>query len=147
MLMTLGSFGLILVLSRAGFEAEDIDDFRGLNQKSKWYAFIMLIMMFSLAGIPPTVGFFAKLVVLQAVLDAGYTWLVVYAVLLSVVGAFYYLRIVRLMYMEAPAGEITVDAHLETRWVLSASCVATLVLGILPAPLLDLCVRAIAASM
>jgi NADH-quinone oxidoreductase subunit N len=147
MLMTLGSFGAILILSRAGFEAENIDDFRGLNQKSKWYAFMMLIVMFSLAGIPPTVGFFAKLVVLQAVLDAGYTWLVVYAVLLSVVGAFYYLRIVRLMYMEAPAGEITVDAHLETRWVLSASCVATLVLGILPAPLLDLCVRAIAASM
>ncbi len=147
MLMTLGSFGAILLLSRAGFEAENIDDFRGLNQRSKWYAFMMLIVMFSLAGIPPTVGFFAKLVVLQAVLDAGYTWLVVYAVLLSVVGAFYYLRIVRLMYMEAPAGEITVDAHRETRWVLSASCVATLVLGILPAPLLDLCVRAVAASM
>jgi NADH-quinone oxidoreductase subunit N len=147
MLMTLGSFGLILVLSRAGFEAENIDDFRGLNQKSKWCAFIMLIMMFSLAGIPPTVGFFAKLVVLQAVLDAGYTWLVVYAVLLSVVGAFYYLRIVRLMYMEAPTAEITVDPHPGPRWVLSAAGLATLILGILPAPLLDLCVRAISASM
>src|SRR6185437_15893159 len=83
-LMTLGSFGMILLLSRAGFEAENIDDFRGLNQRSKWYAFMMLIVMFSLAGIPPTVGFFAKLAVLQAVLDAGYTWLVVLAVLLSV---------------------------------------------------------------
>jgi NADH-quinone oxidoreductase subunit N len=146
-LMTLGSFGAILLLSRAGFEAENIDDFRGLNQKSKWYAFMMLVVMFSLAGIPPTVGFFAKLVVLQAVLDAGYTWLVVLAVLLSVVGAFYYLRIVRLMYMEAPAGEITVDPNPGTRWVLTAAGLATLVLGIVPAPLLDLCVRAISASI
>ena len=96
-LMTLGSFGMILLLSRAGFEAEDIDDFRGLNQKSKWFAFMMLVVMFSLAGIPPTIGFFAKLAVLQAVLEAGYTWLVVLAVLLSVLGAFYYPRLVRLM--------------------------------------------------
>jgi NADH-quinone oxidoreductase subunit N len=146
-LMTLVSFGMILLLSRAGFEAENIDDFRGLNQKSKWYAFMMLITMFSLAGIPPTVGFFAKLAVLQAVLAAGYTWLVVLAVLLSVVGAFYYLRIVRLMYMEAPAGEITLDPRADARWVLSAAGLATLVLGILPAPLMDLCVRAITASM
>ena len=108
---------------------------------------MMLIVMFSLAGIPPTVGFFAKLVVLQAVLDAGYTWLVVLAVLLSVVGAFYYLRIVRLMYMEAPAGEITIDPHPGTQWVLSIAGVLTLLLGILPSPLLNLCVRAIAASM
>jgi NADH-quinone oxidoreductase subunit N len=146
-LMTLGSFGMILLLSRAGFEAENIDDFRGLNQRSKWYAFMMLIVMFSLAGIPPTVGFFAKLAVLQAVLDAGYTWLVVLAVLLSVVGAFYYLRIVRLMYMEAPAGEITIDTQPGPRWILSAAGVATLALGILPAPLMNLCARAIAASM
>ena len=146
-IMTLGSFGTILLLSRAGFEAENIDDFRGLNQKSKWYAFMMLIVMFSLAGIPPTVGFFAKLYVLQAVLDAGYTWLVVYALLLSVVGAFYYLRIVRLMYMEAPQGEITIDPRPDTRWTLTAAGLATLVLGILPAPLMELCVRAITASM
>lgn len=146
-LTTLGSFGMILLLSRAGFEAEQIDDFRGLNQKSKWYAFMMLILMFSLTGLPPTVGFFAKVAVLQAVLEAGYTWLVVFAVLMSVVGAFYYLRIVRLMYMEAPAGELSIDANAGPRWVLSATALATLALGILPAPLLDLCVRAITASM
>ncbi len=146
-LTTLASFGMILLLSRAGFEAENIDDFRGLNQKSKWYAFMMLIVMFSLAGIPPAVGFFAKLSVLQAVLDAGYTWLVVYALLMSVVGAFYYLRIVKLMYMEAPAGEFTLEPRADARWLLSATGVATLVLGILPAPLMDLCVRAITASM
>jgi NADH-quinone oxidoreductase subunit N len=146
-LMTLGSFGMILLLSRAGFEAENLDDFRGLNQKSKWYAFMMLVLMFSLAGIPPTVGFFAKLAVLQAVLEAGYTWLVVFAVLLSVVGAFYYLRIVKLMYMDAPVGEITLDPRPDARWVLSAAGVLTLVLGIVPAPLLNVCVRAIGASM
>jgi NADH-quinone oxidoreductase subunit N len=146
-LMTLASFGMILLLSRAGFEAEDIDDFKGLNRKSKWYAFMMLIVMFSLAGIPPAVGFFAKLAVLQAVLDAGYTWLVVYAVLMSVIGAFYYLRVVKVMYMDEPAGEITIDSRADMRWVLSANGLAILALGILPAPLMDLCARAITASM
>ena len=146
-LMTLGSFGMVLALSRAGFEAENLDDFRGLNQKSKWYAFMMLVLMFSLTGLPPTVGFFAKLAVLQAVLEAGYTWLVVLAVLLSVIGAYYYLRIVKLMYMDAPVGEVTIDARADTRWVLSGVALATLILGIVPAPLMDLCMRAITASM
>jgi NADH-quinone oxidoreductase subunit N len=146
-IMTLGSFGMILLLSRAGFEAENLEDFRGLNRRSRWYAFVMLVLMFSLAGIPPTIGFFAKLAVLQAVLEAGYTWLVVVAVLLSVVGAFYYLRIVRLMYMEEPSGEITLGERPDARWVLSGVAIATLVLGIVPAPLMDLCARAIAASM
>ena len=146
-LMTLGSFGMILIMSRAGFEAENLDDFKGLNQKSKWYAFLMLVIMFSLTGLPPTVGFFAKLAVLQAVLEAGYVWLVVVAVLLSVVGAFYYLRIVKLMYMDQPVGEVTIDPRADSRWLLSATAVAVLVLGIVPGPLMDLCVRAITASM
>ena len=146
-LMTLGSFGMILLLSRAGFEAENLDDFRGLNQKSKWYAFVMLVLMFSLAGIPPAVGFFGKLFVLQAALDAGYTWLVVYAVLLSVIGAFYYLRIVKLMYMDAPLKEITIDPQPGVRWMLSATAIATLLLGVMPAPLLNLCMQAIAGAM
>src|SRR5450432_304002 len=146
-IMTLGSFGMILLLSRAGFEAESIDDFKGLNQKSKWYAFMMMILMFSLAGLPPTVGFFAKLFVLQAALDAGYTWLVVLAVLLSVVGAFYYLRIVKVMYMDPPAGEISIDPRADTRWMLSAAALATLVLGIFPARLMEICARAITASL
>jgi NADH-quinone oxidoreductase subunit N len=146
-IMTLGSFGMILLLSRAGFEAENIDDFRGLNQKSKWYAFVMLVLMFSLTGLPPTSGFFAKLFVLQAAAEAGYTWLVVLAVLLSVVGAFYYLRIVKLMYMDAPAGEITLSRRAETRWVLSATAILTLAFGVLPGSLYDLCGRAIASMM
>jgi NADH-quinone oxidoreductase subunit N len=146
-IMTLGSFGMILLLSRAGFEAENIDDFKGLNQRSKWYAFVMLVLMFSLAGLPPTVGFFSKLAVLQAALAAGYTWLVVLAVLLSVIGAFYYLRIVKVMYMDAPAGEITIDPRADARWMLSATALATLLLGIFPARLMDLCARAITASL
>ena len=145
--MTLGSFGMILLLSRAGFEAESLEDFRGLNQRSKWFAFVMLVMMFSLTGLPPTMGFFAKLFVLQAALDAGYTWLVVVAVLLSVVGAFYYLRIVKIMYMDAPSGEMTFEPRADARWILSATAVATLFFGIMPSPLLELCARAITASL
>ena len=146
-IMTLGSFGVILLLSRAGFEAENLEDLKGLNQKSKWYAFVMLVMMFSLTGIPPTAGFFGKLFVLEAALDAGYTGLVVFAVLMSVVGAFYYLRVVKLMYMDAPTGELTISQRAETRWLLTAMAVLTLVFGIAPSPLFDLCGRAIAASM
>ena len=102
-LMTLGAFGMILLLSRAGFEAENLDDFKGLNQRSPWYAFIMLLLMFSMAGIPPTVGFYAKLVgAAGGRSSAGYVWLAVVAVLFSLVGAFYYLRIVKLMYFDAP---------------------------------------------
>jgi NADH-quinone oxidoreductase subunit N len=106
-----------------------------------------MVVMFSLAGLPPTVGFFAKLSVLQAVLDAGYTWLVVYAVLLSVVGAFYYLRVVKLMYMDEPTSEITIDPRADMQWVLSVNALAILVLGVFPASLMDLCTRAITASM
>jgi NADH-quinone oxidoreductase subunit N len=146
-IMTLGSFGMILMLSRAGFESENLDDFRGLNQKSKWYAFVMLVIMFSLTGLPPTAGFFAKLAVLQAAWESGYAAVVVFAVLMSVVGAFYYLRIVKIMYMDAPACELTLDPRADTRWVLSATAVATLFLGILPGPLMDLCQRAITAAM
>jgi NADH-quinone oxidoreductase subunit N len=146
-LMTLGAFGMVLLLSRAGFEAENLDDFKGLNRKSKWYAFLMLIIVFSLAGIPPAVGFFAKLAVLQAALEAGYLWLVVFAVLMSVIGAFYYLRIVKLMYMDEPAGEITIAPRADMRLLLSANALAVLALGILPSPLMDLCARAITASL
>ena len=146
-IMTLGSFGMILLLSRSGFEAEELDDFKGLNQKSRWYAFVMLVMMFSLTGLPPTAGFFGKLAVLQAAWEAGFQPLVVFAVMMSVIGAFYYLRIVKLMYMDAPAREITLEPRADARWLLSAMAIATLALGVLPGPLLDLCARAITASM
>ena len=146
-LMTLGAFGMILLLSRAGFEAEELEDFRGLNRHSRWYAFVMLVIVFSLAGIPPAVGFLAKLAVLQAAWEAGFGGLVVFAVLMSVVGAFYYLRVVKLMYMDEPVGEIILAPRRDMRVLLSANALAVLALGIVPAPLMDLCARAITASL
>jgi len=147
-LMTLAAFGMILLLSRAGFEAENLEDFRGLNRRSKWFAFVMLVVMFSLAGIPPAVGFLAKLAVLQAALEAGWTGLVVFAVLMSVIGAFYYLRVVKLMYMDEPTGaEPALAGRGDLRVLLSANALAVLLLGIVPAPLMDLCARAITASL
>ena len=113
--MSLGAFGMVILLSRAGFEAERLEDFKGLNQRSPWHAFLMLLLMFSMAGVPPTAGFFAKLLVFQAIVNAGYVWLAVVGVLLSVVGAFYYLRVVKLMYFDAPvdSSPIRVDADLQ----------------------------------
>jgi NADH-quinone oxidoreductase subunit N len=145
-LMSLGSFGMILLLSRAGFEADKLEDFKGLNRRSPWLAFLMLLLMFSLAGVPPTVGFYAKLAVLQSVVEIGYVWLAVAAVLFSVVGAFYYLRIVKLMYFDAPHDTSAIDASADTRVIMSANGLAVLALGILPQPLMAVCVYAIGAS-
>jgi len=142
-LMSLAGFGMILLLSRAGFEADQLDDFKGLNRRSPWYAFLMLLVMVSMAGIPPTVGFYAKLSVLQAALQAGYLWLVVAAVLLSVIGAFYYLRIVKLMYFDEPADATPIQPYADMGVLLSANALAVLVLGILPQPLMALCANAI----
>lgn len=145
-LMSLGAFGMILLLSRAGFEADRIEDFRGLNRRSPWLAFLMLLLMFSMTGIPPTVGFYAKLAVLQAVVEIGYVWLAVVAVLLSLVGAFYYLRIVKLMYFDAPHDTVPIAASADARVLMSANGLAMLALGILPQPLMAICVYAIGAS-
>ena len=101
-LTSLASFGMIMLLSREGFEADQLDDFKGLNQRSPWWAFMMLLVMFSLTGVPPTLGFYAKFAVLEAAVNQGFVWLAVIAVLTSVVGAFYYLRIVKLMYFDEP---------------------------------------------
>ncbi|HWA13770.1 MAG TPA: NADH-quinone oxidoreductase subunit NuoN [Burkholderiales bacterium] len=146
-LMSLGTFGMILLLSREGFEAENLEDFRGLNQRSPWYAFLMLLLMFSMAGIPPTLGFWAKLFVLQAALSAGYAWLVVAAVLFSLVGAFYYLRVIKLMYFDAPVDATPIAPHLDSRVLITLNGLAVLALGLLPAPLLAICERAIQLSL
>src|SRR5256714_2086416 len=127
-LMSLGSFGMVVLLSRAGFEAERIEDFKGLNARSPWFAFIMLLLMFSLAGVPPTVGFYAKLAVLQAVLGAGRVWLAAVAVLFALVGTFYYIRIVKLMYFDEPQDAGRIDAKLDVGVLLSANGLAVLVL-------------------
>jgi NADH-quinone oxidoreductase subunit N len=145
-LMSLGGFGMILLLSRAGFEADQLDDFKGLNRRSPWLAFLMLLLMFSMAGVPPTVGFYAKLSVLQAVVEIGYVWLAVAAVLFSLVGAFYYLRIVKLMYFDTPHDTEAISACPDARVIMSANGLAVLALGILPQPLMAVCVHAIGAS-
>jgi NADH-quinone oxidoreductase subunit N len=145
-LMSLGSFGMILLLSRAGFEADQLDDFKGLNRRNPWLAFLMLLLMFSMAGVPPTVGFYAKLSVLQAVVEIGYVWLAVAAVLFSLIGAFYYLRIVKLMYFDTPHDPSPIRTSPDTRLIMSANGLAILALGILPQPLMTVCVHAIGAS-
>jgi NADH-quinone oxidoreductase subunit N len=142
-LMSLGAFGMVLLLSRAGFEADALEDFRGLNQRSPWYAFMMLVLMFSLAGIPPTVGFYAKLAVIQATVNAGLIWLAVVSVLFSLVGAFYYLRVVKLMYFDDPTDRAPLAAGRDMRVLMSANGLAVLVLGIMPGPLMQLCLDAI----
>ncbi|TFV86744.1 NADH-quinone oxidoreductase subunit NuoN [Oxalobacteraceae bacterium OM1] len=146
-LTTLGTFGIILLLARAGFEAESLEDFRGLNQRSPWFAFVMLILMFSLTGIPPTVGFYAKFAVLQAVLGTGQVWLAVFSVLLSLIGAFYYLRVVKLMYFDDPVDTTPIVATGDMRATLSLNGLAVLLLGILPGPLMTLCGTAIVKTL
>lgn len=146
-LTTLGSFGIIMLLARSGFEAENLEDLKGLSKRSPWFAFVMLLLMFSLAGIPPMMGFYAKLSVLQAVLTTGQVWLAVLAVLLSLIGAFYYLRVVKLMYFDEPAdlGVITVSADM--RIVLSVNGLAVLVLGLVPGSLMSACAAAIVKTL
>lgn len=146
-LTTLGTFGIIMLLARSGFEAENIDDFKGLNQRSPWFAFVMLVLMFSLTGIPPTVGFYAKLSVLQAVLGTGQVWLAVVAVLLSLIGAFYYLRVVKVMYFDEPVDTSQIAATNDVRLTLSLNGMAVLILGILPGPLMAACAYAIVKTL
>jgi NADH-quinone oxidoreductase subunit N len=140
-LMAAAAFGMLLLLSRKGFDAERLDDFKGLNQRSPWFAFMMLMIMFSMAGVPPMVGFYAKLFVLGSVIDAGLVWLAAYGVLLAVVGAFYYLRIVWFMYFTEPTDRVPLAAPPDLRWVISANCLALIALGFFPGVLLDLCSR------
>jgi len=144
-LMSLGGFGMILLLSRAGFESDKLDDFKGLNRRSPWLAFLMLLLMFSMAGVPPTVGFYAKLAVLQAVLNS-LCLARRRAVLFSLIGAFYYLRIVKLMYFDTQHDTTPIAPSADARLIMSVNGLAVLALGILPQPLMAICVHAIGAS-
>ncbi len=146
-LMTLGTFAIIMLLSRDGFEADDISDFKGLNKRNPWYAFITLLLMFSLAGIPPMIGFYAKFAVLQAVLNAGYIWLAVIAVLLSLIGAFYYLRIVKFMYFDEPDNSEPILPKADVKILISVNGLAVLVFGLFPQVLMALSLYAIQNSM
>ncbi len=142
-IMSAAAFGMIILLSREGFEAEELEDFRGLSARSPWFAAIMLIVMFSMAGVPPLLGFYAKFAVLAAVVEVGRTWLAVAGVVFSVIGAFYYLRVVKLMYFDAPQDQHPLVAGRDFRVVLSLNGLAILALGIFPQLLLAFTVRAL----
>ncbi|MES9883909.1 MAG: NADH-quinone oxidoreductase subunit NuoN [Sedimenticola sp.] len=144
--MALGGFGIVMLLSRRGFEADKLTDYKGLNERSPWFAAMMLLVMFSMAGVPPTVGFFAKLVVLEALVSSGLTWLALVAVFFSIIGAFYYLRIIKLMYFDKPEDETPLSASMDTRVVLSINGLSILLLGLFPAGLLTACAAVFAAS-
>lgn len=147
-LTTLSTFGLILLLSRQGFECEEISDLKGLNRRNPLLAGVLLLSMFSLAGIPPLSGFYAKLVVLQAVVGAGHVWLAVFAVMCSLIGAFYYLRVVKTAYFDEPEDNVTLGAGtLATRGVMSLNGLLVIGLGILPGGLMSLCVDVIRQSL
>jgi NADH-quinone oxidoreductase subunit N len=147
---TLGTFGIILLLSRQGFESENIDDLKGLARRSPWYAAVMAVFMFSLAGVPPTVGFYAKFSVLQAIVSTnvtGYIVLAVAAVVFSLIGAFYYLRLVKVMYFDEPVETAPIVASGEVRALLSLNGAAVLIFGLLPGGLMAVCVNAIGKAL
>jgi NADH-quinone oxidoreductase subunit N len=149
-LTTLATFGIILLLAREGFESEEITDLAGLNQRSPLYAGVMAICLFSLAGVPPLVGFYAKLAVLQALVASGQGWyiaLAVFAVMMSLIGSFYYLRVVKVMYFDAPITATTVSAPMDVRLVLTLNGALVLILGILPGGLMTLCAQAIIKTL
>ena len=144
-LMTAAAFATIILLSSRGVEAEHLDDFKGLNQRNSWYAAVMAMVMFSMAGVPVFVGFFAKWLVIQATLQAGMLWLAVVAVVFSVVGAFYYLRVVKLMYFDDPETEVPINATLDFSLALSLNGVLVIGLGIFSGSLIAVCMRSFAA--
>ncbi len=144
-LMSAGAFGMIILLSARGVEAEQLDDFKGLNQRNGWYAAIMAMIMFSMAGVPVFVGFFAKWLVIKAALDAGLLWLAISAVIFSVVGAFYYLRVIKLMYFDEPLTESPIDAPVDFNAVISLNGLLMLGLGVFSGSLIAVCMSAFGA--
>lgn len=145
-IMSLGAFGMVLLLSRAGYEAENLEDFKGLNKRSPWFAAVMMALMLSMAGIPFFVGFFAKLSVLLAAVAAGHVVVVVIAVMFSLIGAFYYLRVVKLMYFDAPVDSAPIHASIDMRVLLSMNGVAVALLGVFPDSLMKLCWQVLVRS-
>ena len=146
-LTSAGTFGMILLLAQGGLESDELDDLKGLNKRSPWFAAMMMMMMFSMAGVPFFVGFFAKFSVLQAVVAAGYLWLAIVAVFFSLIGCFYYLRVVKLMYFDQPACSTPLDAPLDMKILLSANGLAVALLGIFPQALMSLCAFALLRSL
>lgn len=142
-----GGFAILILLGRAGFEAETLDDIKGLNERNPWYALMMMLFLFSMAGIPPTVGFYAKLSIIQAVMQAGYLWPAVFMVVVSVIGAFYYLRAIKMMYFDKPDDTAPITAELDFNVLISVNGILMLVLGLFPGFLMGVCSLAIGASL
>jgi NADH-quinone oxidoreductase subunit N len=140
LIMAVGGFGVIVLLSSRGIEAENISDFKGLNQRNSWYAFMMLLLLFSMAGVPPLVGFFAKLYVLQAAISAGYLWLAILAVIFAVIGAFYYLRVIKVMYFDESETDQAIDVSFDVKAVLSVNALAQLGLLVILPVLFQYCI-------
>ena len=136
---------MVVLLSARGIEADKLDDFKGLNQRNSWYAAIMAMVMFSMAGVPVFVGFFAKWMVIKAALDAGLMWLAIIAVVFSVVGAFYYLRVVKLMYFDEPVTEANIDAPVDFRAAISLNGILMIGLGIFSSSLIAVCMASFGA--
>jgi NADH-quinone oxidoreductase subunit N len=146
-IMSLGAFGMVLLLSRAGYEAENLEDFKGLNKRSPWFAAMMMVLMLSMAGIPFFVGFFAKFSVLLAAVAADHIAVVVIAVMFSLIGAYYYLRVVKLMYFDAPTDRAPIRASIDMRILLSANGMAVALLGLFPDALMRLCWQVLVRSV
>lgn len=142
--MSVASFCLVVIMSKIGFEAEQIEDFKGLNKRSPWLAFMMLLVMLSMAGVPPLVGFFSKMLIFRALLDAGFVWLSVIGLLFAVVGAYYYLRIMKTMYFEEPVSDEPVQVQADMTFVFSLNALALLALGLFPNALIYRCIEAFA---
>ncbi len=141
-LVAAGAFAVVAILSKSGTEFERLEDYRGLNARNPWLAFMMLLLMFSMAGVPPTVGFFAKLGLLEALVEAHLVWLAAIALLFAIIGAYYYLRVVMLMYFEEPAKEFVgqkIKMSLDRMIAITLNGMAALILGLLPSGLIDLC--------
>ena len=138
-LMSLGAFGMIILMSRQGFEADNIDDYKGLSQRNPWFALMMLILMFSMAGIPPLVGFYAKLTVIKSIVDINLISVAIVAVLMSVIGAFYYLRIIKVMYFDKPEQYEALEAPTDMRVMISVNALSVFALGLFPGSLLAIC--------
>jgi NADH-quinone oxidoreductase subunit N len=146
-LMSIGAFGMILLMARSGFESDKIDDFKGLNKRSPWFAGMMMVLMLSMAGIPFFVGFFAKFSILQAVVAAEHYYLAVAAVMFSLIGAFYYLRVVKIMYFDEPKDDTPIPAAFDMRVLMTLNGLAVIALGIFPQMLMSLCAFALVRSL
>ena len=145
-LMSMGAFAMVILLGRKDLEADDLEHFKGLSERSPWFAFIMLILMFSMAGVPPFLGFWGKWFVLKELVDAGFVWLAAMAVFFSIIGAYYYIRVIKLMYFDKADSMTAIKASKQMRFALSINGLALLILGLMPGALLAICVSVMSTT-